>query len=959
MKKENSIEEQIIEFLKVLGYRYLETSTVESLRVTQHSCILIKLLQKSLLRLNPWLSDDSLNQAISAITRINATNLIEANELIYYTITHGTTVLQKLNSGTVNQSIKYIDFDNPNNNDYVVTRQFKIQVAQEYFILDIVVFINGLPLAIFECKSPSINNSITECVEQLLRYQKIEEKGQVGSISSVFSIAQILIASCSEQAVFGSISNPSYRYATFPVPYPMTSARFTRFLNRQPNAQDILIYSLLEPSNLLEYIRNFIVFEVNTGHKLKILARYHQRIAVDQAVQRILSNNTPTERGGIICHSQGSGKTLTIALLVQKLRQESLKLNNPTIVIVTDRIDLDNQIADFFRRVNLSNFRRAESIQHLGELLNKGQGITILTTLQKFYDGGRISKSINPSSNVIVIVDEAHRNQYGAMAASMREALPQAIFIAFTGTPIDIRDRSTLLLFGNYIHKYSIQESVQDKVTVPIFYEHRNTEQFGFREYDFREEELVQHKSITLESIATGIERISKIALDLVQHFEQTIRPNGFKGQIVTYNRLAAVRYKAELDKLNAPESAVIFTSSRNDNEEIAAYYTTSAERKKLITRFQNPEDPLRLLIVVDMLLAGFDAPIEQVIYLDAPLKGHTLLQAIARVNRPYPGKNSGLIVDYWGVYQHLHDALIMFDTQELNEMIQEKDSELSILKVHHRSVMRLFDNISLDDYDVLLQVIQAEDERAKFDQAFKAFAQSLDLMYPDSSVLPFVDDFKQLGKIRELARSHFQDYSLDWNDIPFKVRCLIEDVKPIIAPISIFSAEFNKELECLRSDEVKISKIAHAINYFIQIHASENPVFYNSIKERLEKILQDSQQNSLFYSEQLRQIIDLKEELYSGISNASKQLGLYETTYAFYLLLEQNGIEQALTIDVAKEIESTLQSLIVVDWVNKEDVQREMRKHLRRLLIGQGIKRDAIEPLIYQLMEAARANLI
>ena len=440
-----------------------------------------------------------------------------------------------------------------------------------------------------------------------------------------------------------------------------------------------------------------------------------------------------------------------------------------------------------------------------------------------------------------------------------------------------------------------------------------------------------------------------------------------------TINREAAVRYKAELDKLDAPESVVIFTSSHNDNKELAAHRTTPAERKQLIERFKNPNDPLSLIIVVDMLLTGFDAPIEQVMYLDAPLKEHNLLQAIARVNRPYEGKEAGFIVDYYGVSEHLSEALSLFDENELGEPMQPKENELLVLERHHRSAMRIFEGCDLatsealrdrNNYEALLKIIEPEDTRTKFDRAYRAFASSLNLLYPDPTALDYEEDFKLLSKIRQAASNRFRDSKLDWDHIATKVRKLIDDnliadgVEQVIEPISILEIEFDRNLETLPSDAAKASEIAHAIRYEINERETENPIFYASLKERLEKIIQQKQEQRISYSEQLKQLINLKDELRTGITTAAEKLDLSKTSYAFYQILEENEIKKVIAAALAPEIEKAIAELIVIDWIQKEDVQREMRKRLRRLLMAQKIPRKEAEPIILKLMDVARINL-
>jgi type I restriction enzyme R subunit len=991
--------EPALTLLQNLGYRYLTPEEIKELRESPRSGILVQQLWTAVARLNPWISEDNISQAIHAITRINATNLMEANKIAYEMLTRGTTVLQDAGSGPVNQTVRFIDFDCLENNIYTITQEFRVQISQsgsatwfelketspeegsdeesrKYISLDIVAFVNGLPLAVIECKSPFHRNPIDGAIEQLRRYQELEDHWQRRGASQVMHTVQILIATCREKAVFGSVGSPSHTYAPFRQPYPMDEARFNRFLMRQPNAQDILLYSLLEPNNLLEYTRNLVAFEVEKGRTIKRLARYHQRIAIDQAVQRILHSSDPVQRGGVIWHTQGSGKSLTMVWLAQKLRQPSLGLGNPTLIVVTDRIDLDAQIASTFHRVGFPNPQHASSVKHLRELLPMAQGMTILTTLQKFNEATRVRQELNSSDNVFVIVDEAHRTQYGVMAARMRATLPNATYLAFTGIPIDKKDRSTLRLFGSYIHKYIMQDAVRDGVTVPIFYENRHKERFWVEQqagilfdhisnnFSPQEQEQIHHRLATPEAIATAPQRIAEISEDIVKHFEQYIQPNGFKGQLVAINREAAVFYKNELDKLNGPESVVIFTSSRNDPGWLAAHRTTPDERQRLIARFKDPDDPLSLLIVVNMLLSGFDAPIGQVMYLDAPLKEHILLQAIARMNRAYEGKDAGFIVDYWGVSENLSEALKVFDLSELGMPMMRKHDEVSILEIHHRSAMRFFEGIDRNNYDALLRTIEPEDVRARFDQAYRAFAKSMNLLLPDPETLRFQDDLKWLSRIREAARNRFHDFNLDWKDIARKVRQLIDDsiraseVKQIMEPVSISDLRYDQELENLSSDDAKASKMAHDVQYEITRRESENPVFYRSLRERLEQIIQGRREQRLSDSEQLHLLLRIKDELRTGPTQAARNLGLSETGVAFFQLLEEKGVSEAVAADLAEDIESTLKKLVVVDWVIKEDVQREMRKRLRRALLAKGLTRDEAEPIIHELMNIARAKM-
>jgi type I restriction enzyme, R subunit len=362
--EETLSENPAVELLEILGYKYLSPEQIEPLRESDRSSILIQPLQEALLNLNPWLTEDNLNRAIRTITKINAVNFIEANENAYNLLTRGTTVLQDLGSGMTSQTVRFIDFDNLDRNKYIITRQFPIKGTQVNIIPDLVVFVNGLPLAVIECKSPLIYNPVNEAVKQLLRYQEAEEKWKDRGAPQAFNLVQILIGVCREQAVYGAIGNSARYFATFPEPYPIDLDRLRRLLDREPTSQDILVYSLLDKQNLLEYTRNLVAYDIDKGKTFKKLARYQQRIAINRTIKRVFNYSEPIERGGVIWHTQGSGKSLTMVWLAQKLRQDSLGLKNPTIVIVTDRIELDTQITGTFQRVGFPNPQRAESVNY-------------------------------------------------------------------------------------------------------------------------------------------------------------------------------------------------------------------------------------------------------------------------------------------------------------------------------------------------------------------------------------------------------------------------------------------------------------------------------------------------------------------------------------------------------------------------------------------------------------------
>ena len=553
------------------------------------------------------------------------------------------------------------------------------------------------------------------------------------------------------------------------------------------------------------------------------------------------------------------------------------------------------------------------------------------------------------------MVDEAHRTQYRSLAANMRQALPNACFLGFTGTPIDKKDRSTLRTFGPYIDTYTIEQAVQDGATVPIFYESRLPElqiigqtidQVFDRVFADRTEDeraVIKQRFATEQAIAGAPRRIEAICLDLIDHFTQFIAPNGFKAQVVATSRHAAVTYKETLDRLNAPESAVIMSAGHNDEARLARWHLRKDEQDRLIERFKDHADPLAILVVCDMLLTGFDAPIEQVMYLDAPLKEHTLLQAIARVNRPHGDeKTYGLVVDYWGVSAKLQDALAIFSTTDVQGALTPSVDELPRLQSRHAAAMRFFQAVTdPNDLNACVQVLEPEDVRAAFDLAFRRFSQSMDMLLPDRRALAYHADLRWLGKIRGAARARYRDDRLDLSGCGEKVRKLIADavvadgVQILVKEVQLFSPEFEEKVEALRTDEAKASEMEHAIRHEISVRLEENPAFYQSLRERLEAIIEERRQERLDAARQLSLLNSLREEL-KGEQTRAQDIGLDSRGFAIYGLLEEQrpmpvredaAPYNAANRDLASLIDEEVAPFTeLVDWWQKDDLQRQMR---------------------------------
>jgi type I restriction enzyme, R subunit len=1001
--EENLAENPAVVQLRQLGYTYVAPEALESERESHKDVVLTKRLTAALERLNPWLSDDNVHKAIRAVTNVPAASLIEASEKLHTALTYGISLEQDLGDGKKGQTVRFFDFDDPTKNEFIVTRQFTVQGSKKNIRPDIVLLVNGIPLVVIECKSPTLGEGWkAEAVDQFSRYQELESRYRELGAPKLFEPVQLLVATCGHAACYGTVTTPHRFYAEWKTLWPSSVDAFTTTNGHAPSAQEMLFEGLLRPANLLDLVRNFVAFErdPDTGKTIRKVCRYQQFAAVNKAIARAQTAQKPTERGGVVWHTQGSGKSLTMLWLALKLRRDP-KHENPTIVLVTDRKDLDEQITTTFHACGFPNPEPAESVRELRKLLSGPTGKTVLTTVQKFQelqeadgDGKRKRAEyplLSEASNIFVLADEAHRTQYGGLAANLRKALPNACFFGFTGTPIDKKDRSTLSTFGTYIDRYTIDQAVADGATVPIFYEGRLAElrilgntldavfDRVFIDRSEEERQAIKAKYGTEVAIAGAPKRVEAIALDLVDHFTKFIRPNGFKAQIVACSREVACLYKETLDRLNAPQSAVIISGTNKDDERLARYHTTEEERKKLIKRFLKKDDPLQILVVCDMLLTGFDAPVEQVMYLDSALKEHTLLQAIARVNRTCDGKTYGLIIDYWGISEALQEALAIFVPSDVQNAMTPKGDELPRLQTRHAAAMRFFVRVKdKDDLDACLAVLEPEDVRAEFDQAFKRFAQSLDMMLPDPRALPYNADMRWLGKIRATAAAKYRDEKLDISDCGAKVRQLIEDaviaegIQILVKQVSLFTPEFDKKLEALKSDEARASEMEHAIKKEIHVKLDENPAFFLSLRERLEQIIEDRKAKRIDAAQQLKLFEALSGEL-RGHATAAQRLGLTETGFAIYGLLggaksasqaaEPRAAYGAKVDEARKELAGILEEQLepqtaIVDWANKDDVQREMRRLIKRQLRAASYpadKVDAVADSVVDLLKRRR----
>ena len=972
-------------------------------RSSRREVVLITRLKKKLAEINPHLTEESIDKAVRGVTHIQAEGLMEANQRFHQDLISGISIDQDIGARRQKQTVRFIDFDDPENNEFLAVNQFWVKGPEETDRPDIVIFINGIPLVVIECKNPVAKHiGISEAIRQLKRYQE--------EIPQLFHTDQICIALNLFGARYGTIFSDEEFYhewkhredeklpnmADHPTVREMLRLGLIKDedLSDSPTPQEILIAGILNKKNLFDIIQNFIVFEQERGRTVKKVCRYQQFTAVNKILQRVTKED---EKRGIIWHWQGSGKSLTMLFAAVKLRREEKKLKNPIILVVTDRIDLDDQISKTFRNCHFPNpiqiREKGGTHRRLYELLSYDVGQTILATVFLFRKP--LDRPLSEAENIIVLTDEAHRTQYGFFALNMRRALPNASLFAFTGTPLDKRDRNTYRHFSppgeRYLDYYTIRNAEDDRQIVPVRYESRLArlevvgksldQLFDDLFYDKTDEERarLKKKYATIETLSRADRRIELIARDIVEHFIQKIRPNGFKAQLVASDRSMAIRYKQELDKLmDTKRSEVVITVNNDDPREWKEKYRRTREQENLLKEaFNDPADPLEFFIVCDKLLTGFDAPIEQVMYLDHRLTEHTLLQAIARTNRTYPRKNYGLVVDYVGVGRELAKALAVFEKEDLEGIFGAEDikKELANLDYWHKKTLGFFKKIDRSKWkpeDILqrcMEILRPEDVRAEFDASFLEFARSMDFLMPDPVVDPYVEDFKFLGTIREGAGNLYRDERLSLRNCSKKVEELIHahiaasGMEGILEPISITAPDFHEKLDIKGSSKAKASHVEYAIRQTITEKAATDPSFYGSLRERLEEIIEEYRKGRKDEAQLLIELMELGNKEKKRETFA-RSLGLEDAReFSFYGLLHSyretmfSGSDEK-QVAFTKEIIQVIKERRVIDWTERENIQKEMRREIKRLLRSNACPQGKVEPLTREIVSLARIQL-
>ena len=921
LDERNHVEKPFLDQLAGLGWNILDLEkdqkTADTGRSSFTEVVLEPRLRAQLKVINPWLQDDQIDDVVKQLTAsFPGSDLMKNNQHLLHLLLEGTSVGENRVTGENSPTVRFVDFNNPANNDFTAVCQFKLRVpgTEHHIIPDIVLFLNGLPVVLVECKSPKVNDALASAIDQMLRYS--EQRGAKGEgHAQLFWYNQFIIATCRQQAKFGTISTHTekyfYRWAD---PYPRNVEELDHG-SGSPNDQQRLVAGMLDKQNLLDLIRTFTLFSTNdSGQTIKIVGRYQQFRAVKLAVKRLLEGNTPRQRSGIIWHTQGSGKSLTMMFMVRELYRHA-QLAHWKVVFVTDRTQLEAQLTETSQAIRFT-VKVADNIKKLKELLASTSSDLVMAMIQKFQERelSETFPELNTSPHILVLTDEAHRSQYQLLGANLDRAIPNAARIGYTGTPIDKTER----VFGDYIDKYTMRQSIEDGVTLEIVYEGRthNAEVDDGKALDAAFQDVFSDYKLEdrLEILGYGSRQayleadstIAAKAADMVDHYLTHVFPNGYKAQVVATSREAAVHYKIHIDAalaaamtkleasnpngldiatLKAIETDVIISTGHNDLPHIKEYgdsrrHETSIKRFKL--GFGASDDgvdgKLGILIVNNMLLTGFDAPVEQVMYLDKVVVAHNLLQTIARVNRVGgAAKDKGYIVDYVGVGHHLKKALDNYDEREQKEItgcLSFPERELRELQAAHAEVMALLKKHGLTDLadtDAFYDVFYDEDIRFAFMLAFKKFTSALNTLFPAKEALAYMPDYQKLTEINILAGKHFRDARLSMQGIPPKLRAIADahlvskGIDTKIAPISILDEDFEKDVKEHKRNKTKAAEVEHAIRHHIDIEMDDDPDLQASFAEALAAIFAEFKDN-------WQKIYEELEKLRQRIKNAGSE---------------------------------------------------------------------------------------
>jgi len=1024
MISESVIEQAALGWLKTLGYAIRNGVAIApgepaAERDDYRQVVLETRLLQALQRLNPHISAAAIQEAFRKITRPDLPSLVGNNHALHRMLVEGIPVEIQRRDGTYgHEPVRVIDFEDPENNDWLVVNQFTVVEDNHERRPDVVLFLNGLPVAVMELKNAADENAtIWSAFNQLQTYKQ--------HIPSLFTFNVVMVISDGVQARIGTLTADREWFL------PWRTITGEELADTKLPQLQVVIEGVFEKRRFLDLIRHFILFEnVGGGVLVKKMAGYHQYHAVNVAVEEtVRASVTPADvtgirdegtylargqrdakrgdrRIGVVWHTQGSGKSLTMAFYAGRVILHPA-MENPTLVVITDRNDLDDQLYGTFARCH--ELLRQQPVQaasrtQLRELLKTASGGVVFTTVQKFFptnNVGAIGESplLSERRNIVVIADEAHRSQYDfidGFARHMREALPNASFIGFTGTPIELTDKNTRAVFGDYISIYDIERAVKDGATVPIYYESRlaklaleETERpkLDAEFEEATEGEEVEHKErlktkwAQLEALVGTEKRLKLIAEDLVKHFEERLAAMDGKAMIVCmsrricvdlYQAIAAIRPEWHHDDDLAGSLKIVMTGSASDPVDWQPHIRNKSRREELAKRFKDPKDPFKVVIVRDMWLTGFDAPCLHTMYVDKPMRGHGLMQAIARVNRVFKDKPGGLVVDYLGLAQELKQALANYtESGGTGRTAIDQEEAVAVMMERYEICCDIFHGFDWTTWQrggpqerlsvlpaAQEHVLAQEDGKNRLVKAVGDLSKAFALAVPHEKALEIRDDVAFFQAVRSVLTKSTGEGRRSPEEIEFAIRQIVskavssDEVIDIFAAaglrkpdISILSDEFLAEVRGMPQRNLAVEMLRKLLAGEIKTRGRKNIVQARSFAELLEQAIRKYQNRAVETAQVIDELIALAKELREA-DRRGEELGLTDDEVAFYDALEVNDSAVAVLGDatlrlIAQELVAAVRGSITIDWVFRENVRARMRVIIKRILRKYGYPPD------------------
>jgi type I restriction enzyme R subunit len=1030
---ESVIEEATLDWLRELGYTVVSGQDVlpgerNALRATYSDVVLAGALRSALVRLNPKLPGEAIDDAFRKLTRIEGPTIEANNRAVHRMLVDGVNVEYRRPDGRIaGAQVTVIDFGTPENNDWLVANQFTVVENKHTRRPDVMLFVNGLPLAVMELKNAADEGATIWAAYRQLQTYKAE-------LPTLFSFNALVVISDGVEARVGTLTAGREWFKPWRTIHGESLA--PTFM---PELQ-VMLEGMFDRRYFLDLLRDFIVFEDDGSRIVKKMAGYHQFHAVQVAVGETLraselmrrdwqseergryeagrkpGGNPGDRRVGVVWHTQGSGKSLTMAFYADRIIREPA-MENPTLVVLTDRNDLDDQLFATFSRCH-DLLRQppvqAESRAHLRELLSVAAGGVVFTTIHKFFpeEKGDRHPTLSERRNIVVIADEAHRSQYDfidGFARHMRDALPHASFIGFTGTPIELADANTRAVFGDYISVYDIQRAVQDGATVPIYYESRLAKlaldeaerpkidpdfQDATEGEEVERKEKLKTKWAQLEAVVGAEKRLALVARDIVEHFEKRLEAMDGKAMIVCMSRRICVELYREIVKLRPDWDGaddehgalkVVMTGSASDPADWQQHIRNKPRREALANRFRDAADPLRIVLVRDMWLTGFDAPSLHTMYIDKPMRGHGLMQAIARVNRVFKDKPGGLVVDYLGLAQELKAALATYtESGGTGRTALDQDEAVAVMLEKYEVCAGLFHGFDWSKWITgtpperlgLLpaaqeHILAQERGKERCVSAVRELSQAFALAVPHTEALRIPDDVAFFQAVQAVLAKRAPGDARPEEDIEHAVRQIIsravapEGVIDIFAAaglqkpdISILSDEFLAEVRGMPQRNLAVELLQKLLKGELATCRRKNVVQARSFAEMLEQTIRRYQNRAIEAAQVIEELIGLAKEMREANARGEK-LGLSEDELAFYDALETNDsavkvLGDATLRTIAQELVRTVRANVTIDWTLRENVRAQLRVLVKRILRKHGYPPDKQEKATQTVLEQA-----